>query len=164
VKNNHLEDLYIKYHRELYLYAFSLCRDHHLAQDLTSETFFKALLSLDDSIQYIKYWLFRVCKNLFLDYVKKHREFSNTEGLEDMLTQGETPLDKLIDNEEKRHLYNLVLNLRPSYKEILILYYYCDFTLKEISETTGLTEGSAKTLLFRARKKLKSALEGKNEL
>lgn len=162
--NNQLEKLYIKYHRELYLYAFSLCRDHHLAQDLTSETFFKATLCLDDSVQYIKYWLFRVCKNLFLDYVKKDKEFSNTDELEDILTIEETPLDKVIKSEEKRYLYNLIISLRPAYKEILILYYYCDFTLKEISETTGLTEGAAKTLLFRARKKLKIELEGKNEI
>lgn len=162
VINNQLEKLYIKYHRELYLYAFSLCRDHHLAQDLTSETFFKAILSLNDNnIQYIKYWLFRVCKNLFLDYARKDKEYSNTEGLENILTIEKTPLDKIIDSEEKIHLYNLVVNLRPAYKEILILYYYCDFTLKEISETIGLTEGAAKTLLFRARKKLKTALEGK---
>jgi RNA polymerase sigma factor (sigma-70 family) len=164
VINNQLEKLYINYHRELYLYAFSLSRNHHLAQDLTSETFFKAMLSLDDNIEHIKYWLFRVCKNLFLDYARKDKEFSNTEGLEEILTIKETPLDKIIDSEEKRHLYKLVINLRPTYKEILILYYYCDFTLKEISETTGLTEGAAKTLLFRARKKLKTALEGKNEL
>ncbi|WP_313340456.1 hypothetical protein [Sedimentibacter sp.] len=39
-----------------------------MAQDLTSETFFKAMLSLDDNVLYIKYWLFRVCKNLFIDY------------------------------------------------------------------------------------------------
>ncbi|GAA0720606.1 RNA polymerase sigma factor [Clostridium malenominatum] len=162
--NNQLEKLYIKYHRELYLYAFSLCRDHHLAQDLTSETFFKAILYIDDSVQYIKYWLFRVCKNLFLDYARKDKEFSNADGLEDILTIEETPLDKIIKNDEKRHLYNLVISLRPAYKEILILYYYCDFTLKEISETTGMTEGAAKTLLFRARKKLKTELEGKNEI
>ncbi|MCM0648889.1 sigma-70 family RNA polymerase sigma factor [Clostridium swellfunianum] len=162
--NDHLEKLYVKYHRELYLYAFSLCRDHHLAQDLTNETFLKALLSLENDIQHIKYWLFRVCKNLFLDYVRKDKEITSTEGLDDILTLKETPLDKIIDNEEKKRIYRLVLNLRPSYKEILILYYYCDFTLKEMSETTGLTEGAVKTLLFRARKKLKSALEGKNEL
>nr|WP_284703629.1 sigma-70 family RNA polymerase sigma factor [Clostridium swellfunianum] len=164
VINDHLEKLYVKYHRELYLYAFSLCRDHHLAQDLTNETFLKALLSLENDIQHIKYWLFRVCKNLFLDYVRKDKEITSTEGLDDILTLKETPLDKIIDNEEKKRIYRLVLNLRPSYKEILILYYYCDFTLKEMSETTGLTEGAVKTLLFRARKKLKSALEGKNEL
>lgn len=36
---------------------------------------------------YIKYWLFRVCKNLFLDYARKDKEFSNADGLEDILTK-----------------------------------------------------------------------------
>lgn len=162
--NDQLETLYIKYHRELYLYAFSLCKDHHLAQDLTSETFYKAILSLDDNVSYIKYWLFRVCKNLFIDHARKDKELSNTEGLEDTLTSEITPLDKLMESEDKKLLYNQVINLHQSYREILILYYYCDFTLNEISKTTGMTQGAVKTLLSRARKKLKIKLEGENEI
>lgn len=135
-----------------------------VAQDLTSETFFKALLSLDDNVPYIKYWLLRVCKNLYFDYVRKDKEYSNTKGLEDILSIQDTTLDKIINSAEKKKLYNLVINLRPSYREILILYYYCDLTLKEISETTDLTEGAAKTMLFRARKKLKIKLEENNEI
>lgn len=162
--NDQLETLYIKYHRELYLYAFSMCKDYHLAQDLTSETFYKAILSLDDNVSYIKYWLFRVCKNLFIDHTRKDKKYSNTEGLEHTLTSEITPLDNLLESEDKKHLYNQVLNLHYSYREILILYYYCDFTLNEICKTTGMTAGSAKTLLFRARKKLKIKLEGINEI
>lgn len=158
--HNQLEELYIKYYREVYLYAFSLCKDYHLAQDLTSDTFFKAMLSLDDNTSYIKYWLFRVCKNLFLDYIRKDKEFSETDSLESIMIIEETPLDKLIESEEKKQLYRMVMGLRPSYREILILYYYCDFTLAEITKATGLTEGAAKVLLFRARKKLKAQLEG----
>lgn len=155
-----LEKLYNDYHREVYLYAFSLCKDYHLAQDLTSDTFFKAILSLDNNTSYIKYWLFKVCKNLFLDYVRKDKEFSETDSLENIMVIEETPLDKLIESEEKKQLYRIVMGLRPSYREILILYYYCDFTLTEITKATGLTEGAAKVLLFRARKKLKIQLEG----
>ncbi|MDF2948069.1 MAG: polymerase subunit sigma-70 [Sedimentibacter sp.] len=162
--NNQLEDLYIKYRREIFLYAFSLCRNYHIAQDLTSDTFFRALLSLNDTVPYMKYWLYRVCKNLFLDYIKKDSSFSNTGVLEDTLKTEETPLDKMIESDKKRKLYQQVINLRPSYREILILYYYCDFTLKEITKQTGLTEGAAKTLLFRARSKLKIELEGENEI
>ena len=159
-----LEALYIKYHRELYLYAFSLCKEHYLAQDLTSETFFKAILSLDDDVSYIKYWLFRVCKNLFIDHMRKDKEFINTEGLENILTTGTTPLDKLVESEDKKYLYNEIMELPYSYREIIILYYYCGFNLNEITKIAGITASSAKTLLFRARKKLKDKLEGKNEI
>lgn len=158
-----MEILYIKYHRELYLYAFSLCKDYYLAQDLTSETFLKAIFSLDDDVSYVKYWLFRVCKNLFIDYARKDKEFSNTEELENRLKSEISPLDEILEEEEKRYLYDQVLNLNHSYREILILYYYCDFTLNEISKVRGLTVGAAKTLLFRARKKLKIKMEGKND-
>lgn len=158
-----MEKLYIKYHRELFLYAFSLCKNHHLAQDLTSDTFFKAYLSLDD-VSYFKYWLFRVCKNLYLDFLKRDREYSSENNLEDTLSNSETPLDKIIESEEKKYLYKLVINLNESYKEILIFYYYCGFSLKEISKSRNITEGAAKTMLFRARKRLKEKLEGENGL
>ncbi|MCF6464620.1 RNA polymerase sigma factor [Clostridium sp. Cult2] len=161
--NAQMEKLYIKYHRELFLYAFSLCKNHHLAQDLTSDTFFKAYLSLDD-VSYFKYWLFRVCKNLYLDFLKRDREYSSENNLEDTLSNSETPLDKIIESEEKKYLYKLVINLNESYKEIFILYYYCGFSLKEISKSRNITEGAAKTMLFRARKRLKEKLEGENGL
>lgn len=46
----------------------------------------------------------------------------------------------------------------------LILYYYCDFSVQEISESKKLNEGTVKTLLFRGRKKLKERLEDNNGL
>lgn len=70
-----LENLYIKYHRELYLYAFSLCKNYHLAEDLTSDTFFKAMISLDEESSYIKYWLFRARKKLKILLEEGENEF-----------------------------------------------------------------------------------------
>ncbi|MDR7870799.1 MAG: sigma-70 family RNA polymerase sigma factor [Tissierellaceae bacterium] len=155
-----LEKLYIKYYKELYLYAFSLCKDYHMAEDLASDTFYKAILSFDNKESYIKYWLFRVCKNLFLDSLRKNKEFSDTDRLDGMISLEETPLDKLIYSEEKRKLYQYIMGLAPSYREVIILYYYCDFSLKEITKATGLSESNAKVLLYRARKRLKVQLEG----
>ncbi|QUH20375.1 RNA polymerase sigma factor [Alkaliphilus sp. B6464] len=155
-----MEKLYIKYYRELYLYAFSLCKNHHLAQDLTSDTFFKAYLALDDDVEYFKYWIFRVCKNLYFDFIRKEKKYSSENELENILISEESSLDKIIETNENRRLYNLILDLPESYREILILYYYCEFSLKEISISKDMTEGAAKTMLFRARRKLKNALEG----
>ncbi|MEG0774241.1 sigma-70 family RNA polymerase sigma factor [Clostridium sp.] len=159
MKNDDFEVLYKKYNRELYIYALSLCKDHHLSQDLVSETFFKALLSLDIGEGYIKYWLFRVCKNLYLDYLKKNSRFEDMESSANKLSIEDNTLDKIILNEDRRRIYFEVLSLQPSYKEIVILYYYCNLSLKEISAITGISQGAARTLLFRARKKLKEFLE-----
>jgi RNA polymerase sigma factor (sigma-70 family) len=159
VKNDEFEILYKKYSTELYIYALSLCKDHHLSQDLVSETFFKALLSIEYSQVYIKYWLFRVCKNLYLDYFRKSKCLQDIEiNLNKLLVEDNT-LDKIILNEDRRRVYYEVLKLQESYKEIITLYYYCNFTLQEISTIVGISQGAARTLLFRARKKLKVVLE-----
>ena len=163
LKNYQLEEIYAKYHTEVYLYALSFCQNHYIAQDLVSETFYKAMLSLDESKDYIKFWLFRVCKNLYLDSVRKDRSNHPLDNYEYLLSNEDTPLDKIINNEERTRVYYQVLKLPPSYKEIITLYYYCDFSLKEISSTIDISEGAAKTLLFRARRKLKSALEAELE-
>lgn len=116
-----LEELYIKYYRELYLYAFSLCKDYHLAQDLTSDTFFKAYLSLDDDVAYFKYWIFRVCKNLYLDFLRKESEYTSKTILENTLWSKKTPLDKIIETEEKKHLYNMLKSMELKHMGFLHL-------------------------------------------
>ena len=159
-----MEKLYITYHKELYLYAFSLCKDHHQAQDLTSDTFLKAYLSLKEDDKYFKYWLFRVCKNLYFDHLKLKKEYSSGNILERAISTTETPLDKIIESEKRQHIYNLILNLNESYKEILILYYFSGFSIREISRLINTTEAAAKTMLYRARRKFKKEMEGENEL
>ena len=50
MENELLRQLYRKYQRELYLYLYSLCKNHELAEDLLQETFLKALLALPDAL------------------------------------------------------------------------------------------------------------------
>lgn len=160
--NEQQEKLYNEYHRELYLYAVSLCKNHYQAQDLVSETFYKALLTVDKSVPYFKFWLFHVCKNLYIDESRKDNRLMDMEDI--ILESLETPLDKLIDNEERKRIFNLVMKLRPSYREAIVLHYYSGFSLKEIGKQIGVSENAAKILLFRARRKLKAGLEAENEL
>ena len=65
MKNETLENIYLTYYHEVYLYTLSLCGNVHMAEDLTSETFYKALLSLEGQRQNVKFWLFKVSRNLF---------------------------------------------------------------------------------------------------
>lgn len=159
MKNDEFEIIYSKYYSEIYVYALSLCKNHDLAQDLVSETFYKALLSVKESNDYLKYWLFRVCKNLCLDYLKKNKRLQQIDNHTDKLIVEEKTLDKIILNEERKKVYYEVLKLQPSYKEIIILYYYCGFSLKEIATLINCSEGAARTLLFRGRKALKRGLK-----
>jgi len=163
MEKDDMEIVFNKYNRELYLYAFSLCKNHHLAQDLTSDTFYKAYLSMDD-VKYFKFWLFRVCKNLYLDICKKNKVMDSKFKFDELSVETETPLDKIIINERKKQIFKVILELNDSYKEILILYYYSDFSIKEISLSKDISIGATKTMLSRARKKLKLKMEENHEL
>ena len=61
-----LEALYRDHYRAALLYALSLCGDRDLAEDLVSDAFEAALLTLDDSHPSVRYWLLRVCRHLWL--------------------------------------------------------------------------------------------------
>lgn len=159
MKKEALETVYHLYSKELYLYAFSLCKNHHWAQDLVSDTFYKALLTFKaDSIE-IKYWLFRVCKNLWLDDIKRKKYFTNTPLEDNELTFEDNTLERLITNESKRELYRILLGLPPSSKEVIFLFYFSHMSLKDIGENMGISSGAARTLLCRARQKLKNVLK-----
>ena len=159
MKKKNLEVVYESYSKEVYLYAFSLCKDHYLAQDLTSDTFFKALLSIKDDNIEIKYWLFRVCKNLWLDNLKYRKRFSTNPLDTFHIPTEDNTLLKIINDEQKRNLYIAILKLPPTSMEVVIFFYFCNMSLKDIAENLNMNPGAARTLLFRARQKLKLLLE-----
>ena len=155
-----LEKLYRQYSSEVFSYAFSLCKNHHDAQELVSDTFFKALISLnlDKDNGNFKYWLLRVCKNSWLDGIKKKKYISDKE-INDNLTVSEKDVFKdLFKNEAKRELYEKIQELPLTYKEIITLYYFCNLSLKDISKIMDITPGASRMLISRARKKLQERL------
>jgi RNA polymerase sigma-70 factor (ECF subfamily) len=158
MNNTSLEKLYKQYSHEVFLYAFSLCKNHHGAQELVSDTFFKAFISINKYDGEFKYWLLRVCKNLWLDGIKK-KKYLLDRPIEDIPTISESDVsDSLIKDEERRILYESIQHLPQTYKDIIILYYYCNIPLKGISEIMNISPGASRMLISRARKYLKERL------
>ncbi len=154
---NSLEKVYKQYANEVYLYAFSLCKNHHDAQELVSDTFFKALISLKQEDEKFKYWLFRVCKNSWLDGMKR-KKYLLDKPIEDFFISENDGFNHIIIEEERCVLYEAIQQLPQTYKEILILYYYCDIPLEIISEMMNITYSAGRMLISRARKYLKERL------
>jgi RNA polymerase sigma-70 factor (ECF subfamily) len=158
MNNKSLEELYKLYSNEVYLYAFSLCKNHHDAQELVSDTFFKALISLDKSDVDFKYWLLRVCKNSWLDGIKK-KKYLLDKPFEDILSIFEIDMFiSLVKKDQQRIIFEAIQHLPQTYKEIIILYYYCNVPLKGISEIMKISPGASRMLISRARKYLKERL------
>lgn len=151
--------VYEKYHRELYLYIYSLSRNHHIAEDLTQETFLKALLSLPEGHGNIRAWLYMVARNLFFNYREKA---SRNVSLEDEMERSDEEKDLLanmIENERKLQLYQALKKLDMKKREILLLQYFGDLSQKEIAAVLHITPENVRVLAYRAKKELKKYME-----
>lgn len=160
MRDKSITKFYNIYKDEVYIYILSLCHDHYLAQDIMQEVFVKAILSLDISHKNTKAWLFRVAKNLWVDYLRKNKNISNTD-IKDLHIEDKTQgiLDKIIKTEENSKLYKEIMKLKPSMKEVIILYYYLDIEQNQIANIMGISNGNVRTMIYRARKILKDMLE-----
>lgn len=88
------------------------------------------MLSLNDNTPNIKYWLFRVCRNLFLDNVRKNEKYADVDNLENMLVTEKTPVDNIVDNIEfvennpiKALMIHNILASNPFQADLLYQYY-----------------------------------------
>ncbi len=159
--NEILLRLYRLYQKELYLYLYSLCGDWHLAEDLLHETFLKALLALPDGHTNMRAWLYMVARNLFYNQQKKKsREILVEE--QDYLSEQKTDedmLEKILEEENRRRLYQAVRRLEIKKREIIQMQYFGEMSQKEIAAVLHITPENVRVLAYRAKKELKKDLE-----
>ena len=152
-----LNQLYARYHRELYLYVYSLCRNEALAEDLVQETFLKALLSLSESHGNLRAWLYLVARNLYFNQQKKRREVS-AEAVEPG-ESGEEPLDRLLTDERTRLLYEALSHLEERKREVLQMQYFGGLSQKEIAAVLRLTPEHVRVLGYRGKREIRQWME-----
>ena len=157
--NNIIEDLYVKYYKTAYIYTFSLCKNKELTEDIVSEAFEKAILTINVEKKHFKYWLLVVCKNCWFDQVRKNKKLIPELLNENQWLENETVIDKIMEKENNRVLFKAILQLSEKYKEVLILHYYAEIPLVEIEKIMNLSKANTKTLIYRARVKLRKVLE-----
>ena len=153
--------------------AYIYVKDKHKAEDIFQEVFIKVFKKYHtfkgDSSE--KTWLMKITVNVCKDYFKSFwvkRVLLNSDKEEEREVyekqyNSESLDDSIIKSIESRELLNEVMNLSLKYKEVIILYYYQQFTTKEISEMLKLPEGTIRTRLFRARELLRKNVSGRIE-
>jgi RNA polymerase sigma-70 factor (ECF subfamily) len=144
---------------DLFRYAYWLCGDSALAQDLTQETFLRAWRSLDAlrETNAAKAWLITILR-------REHARLYERKQL-DTTDIGEIDLDDrdILGPEqvgEDAIVRAAMLKLEPKYREPLLLQVLGGFSCEEIAQELGLGSAAVMTQLFRARQKLKSLLGG----
>lgn len=153
-----LEELYRKYHRSAMLYCTALCGDPQLAQDIAAEAFVKAYLSLPNDIPSFRYWLLRVCKNLWYDHLRRENRVTITE-LPPTLMGSTSPEDTYIQKEKMQCLWRIIGTLSPMDQELLTLYYFSDVPLQEAARLLGKSYPAVRQRMTRLRQTLKQEME-----
>lgn len=163
MENKILQQVYHKYHREIYLYLYSLCKNHEVAEDLTQETFLKAMLSLSETHANIRAWLYLVARNSYFNYSKKeNRNVLLDEGEMESafyVDSAKETLERILTDERRRLLYQALKKLDERSREILTLQYFCNLSQKEIAALLKLNPENVRVLSYRGKRRLKEYME-----
>ncbi len=153
-----LDQLYRKYYASAVLYCTALCGDSHTAQDIASDAFLKAYLSLPNEVPSFRWWLLRVCRNLWIDLLRKRKWEASPEAL-DFAVSSTTPERTYLRTERSRFLWQCVGTLPRQDQELVVLHYFSGLTLQEAAALLGLTHTAARQRMVRLRQTLKRLME-----
>ena len=156
MKSTAWENLFRKYYNEALLYVFSFCHNRALAEDLVQEAYMRAIRSIDEEKDSFKFWLFKVCRNLYFDTLRKNKK---VEAITSDMPSNESFVDDVIQKDEYRALYKAISLLKDDFREIVRLYYFDSMSVKEIASIVDESVDNVKIKLYRARLKLKDILE-----
>lgn len=147
----------IKNNKEyLYKMAFLYVKDEQDALEVIHETVYRAFLNIEKlkKAKFFNTWITRILINVSIDFLKK-------KGKNEMLDES-TPIRKEkceISTEEKLDLYNAIDLLNDNYKTVIIMMYFNDMKIKDISKVMETPENTVKTYLRRAKQALGEILK-----
>ena len=147
----------------LILYLNSFVGNIHIAEELAEDTF--VLLGIkkpkDKGKGSFKTWLYTIGRNVAIDFLRRNSKWTEV-SIDDCteLACEEQSLElSYIKEERKITLHRALGKLKPEYRQILWLVYFEDFSLKQAAAVTKKSVHSVETLVYRARKALKSQFE-----
>lgn len=155
--NDIFDQLYRRHYAAALLYAQSLCRSRHLAEDMVQEAFCRAWLSLPDEVASFRGWLFRVLRNLIIDHLRRCQHLSDDPPPEQ--TDGSTPESLLLRQEDAAALYRAMVQLPPADRELLTLHCFAHLSAPELAAVLHTTPSAIRQRLHRARTRLRQKME-----
>ena len=154
------QKVYDLYFRDVYRYALSLCRNEALAEEITQETFYKALAKLDsfDGKSKISVWLCQIAKNTYISMCRKKNHLDTSTDTS-LLPDSESMEERFFDKEAAFAIHRVLHALEEPYKEVFSLRTFGELSFKQIAELFSKTETWARVTYHRARLKIKEELK-----
>jgi RNA polymerase sigma-70 factor (ECF subfamily) len=148
-------ELYEENFERVYAYVVRRVRDRDQAQDLTADVFHRALANLSRfewrRVPFAA-WLIRIAANAIADRSKRAARERKIPHLDD---RDEPDLDEI---EHRARLFRLVDSLAPDQRQVIVMRFAEQKTIREIADQIGRTEGAVKQLQFRGLQRLRARL------
>lgn len=143
--------IYAEYFSEVYKFVLSLCQNSALAEEITQESFFKALKSIDrfNGNCAIKTWLCKIARNTLYSYAKKHNK--QVDSPLDIIMSDENLEEQFTDKETAYAIHRVLHKLSEPYKEVFWLRTFGELSFAQIGELFSKTESWARVTYYRAR-------------
>ncbi len=156
-------DMYNRHAQTVFHYLLRLSGNRSLADDLTGETFYRALLALDGfrGEASIKTWLLRIARNLYLRRCERERRTTSLDALQERgvaFPALSDPENDLIRDEKSRAIQAALLTLSESDRSLLLLSADDELSCAEIAQVLEISVTAVKVRLYRARRRLAGAL------
>ena len=156
------------YQRAVFNLTYRMLGEAGEAEDAAQEAFLRAYANLNryDPSRSFKTWLLSIASNHCIDRLRKRRltwlSIDEDEGLDphpSLVSNEPTPEAAYLENERSNDIQDLMAQLPPEYRVVVVLRYWYDMSYTEIAESLDTTESAVKSRLFRARQALAKLME-----
>ncbi len=151
-----MEAIYRSHAQTVYKFLLAQCRDPDLAEELTQETFYQAVRSIQrfDGSCKLSVWLCQIAKHLWYRHLRKHRRETGLEAA----PEGSAPSaeEGLMEREGRLALLRLIHQLPEPRREVVYLRAFGGLSFREIGDVLGKTEAWARVTFYRSKEKLRN--------
>lgn len=155
-----IETVYRLYFKDVALFLQGLTRSEALAEELTQETFFKALDNLDsfDGQQDVRAWLFTIARNCYYSYCRKAKHTVPLEDAEASPADSPDIAQLLVDKDAAFTVHQCLHTLEEPYKEVFSLRVFGELPFERIGAIFGHNASWARVTYYRAKAQLQQKL------
>ncbi len=161
MKSSEFERIYQMYFDSVFIYVLKLTQNQHMAEEITSETFFKAMNAIDKfkGNCEINSWLCQIAKNTYYSYLRRNKMIDYSSHIEQVDKSLGGIEEDITAKDSAMRIYELLHVLEEPYKEVFMLRVFSELSFKEIAKVFRKSDNWACVTFHRAKKKIQAEME-----
>lgn len=151
-----MDCIYEEHAQMVFKYLMVLCKEENLAEELTQETFYRAIKSSNryDGTCKVSTWLCQIAKHIWYQEIDRKKRKETSELSEEIVSNNICIEEKICLKEQKMELIKQVYKLDQISKEVVLLRITGAFSFREIGELFNKNENWARVTFYRAKQKI----------